>query len=430
MINKLFLSLYSLIFCLCISAEAVSQVNIQAQRLNSIGSGYRERSFRVENDQSGSTYVIGLTRGTPDYDFNGGGFIPENYNTPGYFLIKYNQLHQPLWGYQTKYPESLLGILNSKISRNGNLIIAGYYSGLFIDIDFSSASVSHLVNQPYGNYGLYVAVYDSAGHFLYHNEIIAQHDSLNVMLGDRTFISDIETDDDDNIYVTGYSGDVMLPAGNQNDTLKEFTYFMAKYDSACNLIWLHHLNKEIKEFHNWTNFNNLMLDADHAGNLYATITFTDSLNICFENEGPQYVFAKPYDYQWNPFSAESHNRDFIIIKYDNNGHYLKHVQFGSAINSTQKHLDAIFANDKLTVLAAFDSEINFSDTAFHSSGQDTVYDYNLALMQFDTALQCVTKHRFYNNILSPRQGNNYLAADECGNVLLRCNLSEIGRAHV
>lgn len=403
-----------------LTAQTITGINA----LWGIGSGYRERSRSVIIDNNLNTILTGYTRGKPVFDISGGNFVPVNHNKPGWFLIKYNEKNVPLWGYHTNYSDYQLMITNVAAGNDNRIVLAGMYGGFNIDIDFSPAGTVYMPASANNNYSFFVAVYDSNGVFQSHNEIVALLDTVTMLWGGNTFLSDLKTDSQNNIYISGYCGDLMVTAGTTADTIFKFSYFVAKYDSNCVLQWLHHLTKEVKEFHNWTNMRPVHIDLDNADNLYVSMTFSDSLNVHFENESPQHIAALPYDYSLNPFSDESSNTDFVIIKFNGSGNYINHRHFNSPDVSRQKILDVEITENRIVMLSAFNRHLVLDNITCSSVGTDSNYDYNLVLMELDTALQLKQFQRYYNNILSPRAATNLISSDRCGNILLHCNLLE------
>ena len=91
-----------------------------------------------------------------------------------------------------------------------------------------------------------------------------------------------------------------------------------------------------------------------------------------------------------------------------NGNYLRHRRFHSDRVSSEKNLDAdVLPNDHLYVLAAYDREFSVDDGTWNPPGIDSLYDYNLILLELDDQLNLVRHRRFHNNILSPRGHYNY-----------------------
>jgi len=401
----------------CIHAQLP---DVRIEKLGSLSSPFKERSYGSALDSHGNLYIAGSTEDEIDFDPDTGVFKGENYQVPGYYFAKYDSAHTIEWAYHTGYPTYQMSISACTVDHSEHPILAGWYRGL-PDIDFRPSSTEYMTLSA-SNYSFYIARFDSTGAILTHTEFISLPDSFNRLVGDRSYITDLKTDNQNNIYVTGYCGDVIVHNDLPGDTLREFNHFVIKLDSNCHVTWMHRLKKTVEEFHNWTNWIFLPISIDEQGDIYLTYSFTDSLNVKFEHETPLYLYATPYDYP-NPPIRESSNIDLVILHYDKDGNYKNHRHIHSDDISRQRQLGSILLeNSRLIVLCAFDGKIDLPDTTFTSIGTDAYYDYNLVLMECDTALN-ILKHQLYHvNILSPREGPNYLQGDACGNLLMRTDL--------
>jgi len=390
---------------------------IAVSGLYSLGNDFQDRAYAVTVDDSGNTVMSGsASSAMVNFDLLGGS-TPGEHPVPGNYLVRYRADQSVQWARYSGYSESRFVITHLETDRMNHTLVLGYYRGL-VDIDFGQSGTKYLQEANYQP-SFFLAQLDSNGKPIRHVEWVALSDSFDTYTGDRTFVTDLSLDENGNIYLAGYSGSVFTTQQLPNDTLREFTWFVIKLDSSLQVQWMDGLEKVVHEFHNWTNFLPVMADADRNGNVYVTLCFGDSINLHFSHEPPNYLSAKPYDYT-NPPSQESSNRDLLIIQYDVNGNYLRHRRFHSDRVSSEKNLDAdVLPNDHLYVLAAYDREFSVDDSTWNPPGIDSLYDYNLILLELDDQLNLVRHRRFHNNILSPRGHYNYLEADECGNLLVR-----------
>lgn len=415
---RVFLFPLFLLFILIKANTAICQ-NLHFDSLWSIGTDYEERSRDITLDSRGNYYIIGSSGAYMNFDIHGGNYTGGNAQFPGHYLARYKSDNSIDWAMHTKYPKNTLAPILSKIDHNENLFVAGYYNAN-VDIDFSDTGIA-MISCPFNNVSFFFALYDSTGSLIKHTELIALDHSLNQLVGDFSFISDVAIDYNNNIYVSGYSGDVFINP-NYPDTLKEFSYFLLKMNTDLTVQWIKWLPKEVKEFHNWTNFYPVMIDVDATNDLYVTISFFDSLNVRFQNEPAEYIAATTYYYP-NPPSIESSNLDLVIIKYDSDGNYIRHRQLGSNDESRQKHIDAIMLEGhRLVVLASFNRNFVLPQVTYYSTGYDSVYEYNHVLFECDTQLNIIKSQRYHGNMLTPMGNRDRIIGDSCGNILLRSDL--------
>ena len=221
---------YYLIFFSIITFTQAQQVTING--LYSIGSEQSEYNLGIAIDHSGNSYIIGRSTSVPDFNFTTPNFYPDNNFAPGCFFVKCDKNNNPLWGYNTKNAQNNMYLTNAAITNNNDIVLTGIYRGIYLDVDFSTQGKAYLENSNLKN-SLFFVVYDSMGNYKCHNQILALHDSLNQLTGDLSFISDVKTDNENNIYVTGYCGDVMLPEINSTDTIREFSFFIMVSSLRC-----------------------------------------------------------------------------------------------------------------------------------------------------------------------------------------------------
>jgi gliding motility-associated-like protein len=404
-----------LFICLILFGTKIVISQIHSDSLWHLGTPDSERGMYNLFDQNGNLYITGKADSVLNFDVKGGLFTGSNSFYPGYFLARYTPDLQIDRAYYYHYSGVSIVPTIMRTDINNNLIVGGAYKGS-VDIDFDQQTAEYL--SPTTNYSLFLIRYDSlfrpAGHF----ELVAQHDSFNVMLGDNSFISDIVIDHNNDIIISGYSGEVFVPSTSVNDTIKEFTFFIVKVDENFQLKWIKRFPKVVREFHNWTNFAHGFVNIDDANNIYYSISFIDSLDISGAGQN-NYVSAQPFAYL-NPPSLESQNIDGVIVKFDSNGNLIRHLQLRTQDENIQRILDAVSIDGKsLTVLLSFSGWFTIGGQTYYSHGYDSITEPNLALISFDTSLNILQSKQFHVRIIIPCPFEKYLQADECGNLFLQ-----------
>ncbi|HYV95002.1 MAG TPA: T9SS type A sorting domain-containing protein [Chitinophagales bacterium] len=169
----------------------------------------------------------------------------------------------------------------------GNIYVAGFTSLQGGSVTFFPFTLSN----PYGG-NLFLVKYNSAG-----NVIWAKTAGGFLSL---FFYIDIATDVSGNIYVTGtFAGDSVYFDSHALSS-NFMNMFIAKYDSAGNVIWVQ--QPEASSDGSLNTGRDITTDA--AGNVYVTGSFTSD----------ELVFG--------PFQLHTFTEDMLVVKYNTNGNVL------------------------------------------------------------------------------------------------------------
>jgi hypothetical protein len=203
-------------------------------------------------------------------------------NSQGVFVAKYDSSGNALWAIAPRGSGYGVGS-GITTDANNNIYVTGYFSSGTFTFD-----TTVLVNA--GTYNAFLLKYDSAGNPLW---AFSTHGNL------YDFGEAVATDDNGNVYFTGYFTSDTFKIGNTiiyrpvTDTFEE-QIFTAKLNSAGNLIW-------VKTAHNGLGaFRNNSVAADTRGNVYTT------------------GFAG-YDTLYFDSGAFINASSFFLAKYDSSG---------------------------------------------------------------------------------------------------------------
>ncbi len=217
---------------------------------NSAGSNGGDEGFGICADARGNIYVTG------SFDGIHGAFGTDTFTTHGVadiFVAKYDPNGHYLWVRQAGSNNEDVG-QGIAVDANGNVYVAGYYSGP--TLTFGSINLSG------GKY--FLAKYDSSGNVLWARQNGGSPVGVEV--------TGICTDGFGNIYTTGYFEGSMITFGSDTFTLYSPSYegiFITKYDSAGNLKWAKQAGKTGFSFSQG-------ISTDMNGNLLVTGIFDDT----------------------------------------------------------------------------------------------------------------------------------------------------------
>jgi hypothetical protein len=181
--------------------------------------------------------------------------------------------------------------------KAGNVYIAGYTAGTTLDCDPDS-DIANIVNPTDGYIGL-ISKYDADGNFIR---------SYNLSGPGSSEIFSFVIDNDYNIIVAGdYNGDFDIDPGPDTVTLVDEGFdgiFIAKFDSAGNHIFSHHLKGS------GYSDSDRCLAVDQENNIYWTSTYGEAVDL---DPGEDSVLI-----------ASNYGGSFIV-KYDPEGNYMFHT---------------------------------------------------------------------------------------------------------
>lgn len=281
-------------------------------------------------DASGNVYIYGVFFGTVDFDPGPGTYnvtpVPYGCNI---YMAKYDVNGNFLWIKNIPITASYGG--NSMVlDADGNILIAGFYSGSNIDFDPNSGTA--FLSSVSGSTDIYFAKYDAGGNYLWAKSIGSTGTDA---------ASQILTDANGNILLTGtFSGTVDFnPGAGVNSLTASGTsdIFLAKYDANGNYLWAEQLGGS-----NTEDVRDIAVDL--SGNIFLTGTFYTTADF------------DPGSGTANLVSAG--NNDIYFAKYDAAGNYLWAKQMGSTSYDIGSSLQAD-ANGNIYLTGTFNATVDF-----------------------------------------------------------------------
>ena len=233
------------------------------KQLGSSGSDI-SRGISIENNLN--IYVVGYTDGSL--------LSNSNLGSNDAYLAKYDASGNQLWVKQ-------FGSSDTDFAQGISIDISGY-------VYVAGSTLGSLFgNSSFGDYDAYVAKYDVSG-----NQIWIEQFGTS----DFEYAKGISSDNDGNVYVTGFTYGVL--ADNSNSGLNDA--YIAKYDASGNQVW-------IKQFGTSSFDEANEISTDSNGNIYITGYI-----------GGEYI------------DGEIREKDFFIAKYDKSGNQVWIKQSGAS----------------------------------------------------------------------------------------------------
>lgn len=235
------------------------------------GSGGSSGANDVALDTNGNVYVTGVINGTADFNPGGSGGVITAIGNNDVFLAKYDSDGNYHWarnmgGSNNDYA------YGTAVDGNGNVYITGTFAFSNNTVDFNLGGPGGLLTPIEGSSTIFLAKYDSAGHYLWVNAMGAMGSDIGFGIAiDRT----------DNVYITGhYSYSVDFDPDGRGDTLTtvgdnvlevDYDVFVAKYDSSGDYLWAKSMGSSFRD-------NGNGIAVDNKNNVYLTGSFSQSAN--------------------------------------------------------------------------------------------------------------------------------------------------------
>lgn len=183
------------------------------------GNGQIFAFSNVVTDSSGNVYLTGSYQ-SPTMIFNDITFT--NLGHISSYVIKYDSIGNALWSKSFSQAPNSITTASLVIDSQDNIYLGGYFSTLSLSIDDIVLTNEHL-----GEADIFITRFDTDGHAVWAKSIGGE-------LSD--FVSDLVTDNDGNIYMTGSFRSPEIQIGEQtivNEGPDEETTnsFLAKFDS-------------------------------------------------------------------------------------------------------------------------------------------------------------------------------------------------------
>jgi hypothetical protein len=321
---------YLLLFTLCI----LNLTNVCAQSYifaKNIGSTLDDYGYTITFDDNGNVYIVGVFRGTADFDPSAG---TENLTSVGeedIFFAKYDATGNYI--YAKSIGSSLSDWGNGiAVDGSGNVYITGTFQGI-ADFDPGSGT-TNLTSL--GTSDMFFAKYDINGNYIYAKNI-------GSTLMDRG--NNIVIDGSGNMYITGVfqaTVDFDPGLGIENlTTVGTFDMFFAKYDTDGNYVYAKSIGStDIDECRNIT--------IDGSSNVYITGGFQGTADF---DPGPGTA---------NLTSIGSY--DIFFAKYDIAGNYVYAKSIGSTLIDQSRNI-AVDGSGNVCIIGYFQGTADFNPSS-------------------------------------------------------------------
>ena len=183
---------------------------------------------KIANDHGGNLYLIGTfssISSNPTYFTIGDTTITTINNSDDIFIAKYDSSGNVIWVKSISGSKSDIGT-SIAIDMNYNVYITGYFESLSLNFD---SIILYNTNSAWSD--AFIAKYDSSGNVLWVKSVVGTNSDL---------CNDIAIDNNDNLYVTGYSfsSDIIFGTDTLINPNPGYTaYFIVKYNPAGNVLW-------------------------------------------------------------------------------------------------------------------------------------------------------------------------------------------------
>lgn len=316
-----------------------SVLNLNSQEIgfnwvNQIEGSYNE-IITSQIDENNNIYVSGVFNGGLFDDVNGSitfNGITNNSITflemDGAFLAKYSNLGELEWAipiYEL-FAGAVINIFSLKIDSNGNLYVAGRYSGTIV-FDYDAQNIE--LSSTDSSYDSFIAKFDNDGNFLWVEEIKGNNNDNIVSLS--------ISEDNLSIYATGnFNQNAIFGDGSTQLNSNGFSdVFIAKYNSTGEHQWA-------KGFGGSTFDYAMEILTTINNDFYALGSFSGSINIGNDT---------------NPFPLTSNAfRDNYIVKFNQDGEPLWAKQIENDVEIEEGIIDN---NGNILIVGSFSGNQDF-----------------------------------------------------------------------
>ena len=394
-------------------------------------------------DNQDNIYVLGMCVGQHDFSEGANTIVIDSESSYMDFIAKVDKNKNVLW---VKFfpPNQNAGvrIANINLDHNQNLLLVGsayHQDASFIDLDPDPGEQQTIVNPsalaygivvrlgPNGNYidsvhsenfGFSNLTFDSNQNVIvvgtrttntveegYYTTaaIFKYDDQLNTIWikeldGFSTSITDLVTDNQDNIILKGAYDDYLNFAGE--NLQKDFSLFICKLDPSSNEEWILEL-----EYNNTTS-----VEGSVFSYLYMSKDNTIYMASRYGSENASYTF-KNTTITGLPYEG---NDDAILFNFDTNGNYISHISFSGILiqNITSfaiSEFDEIILGLRTGGHLSLKNSVNEEIVSFTSEGEDILMkintshellyykeiDHTIKNLQFDSENNIISGSNFY-----------------------------------
>lgn len=273
-------------------------------------------------DPAGNSYLTGDFAGTANF---GSTALSTRTGDNDIFVAKYDTNGDLIWVRQAGSPFNDTGI-RITLDRDGNCFVAGIFTetAQFGAISLTSTNLSDT----------FLAKYDAAGLVLWVKQIQRSTTHFAAL--------DVAADSAGNSYLTGgfagiaiFGADLLASAGNDD-------FFVAKYDSAGNLVWLQRGGGPGDD-------EAIRVSVDSSGNAYLLGTFSGTASI------------------GSDALTSLGDTDLFVAKYDPSGKVLWAARAGGTSNESAQGL-ALNLSGNCYLSGAFSNMVSFGSVELTSTG--------------------------------------------------------------
>ena len=276
--------------------------------------------------------------------YNADGSIGKILNNTGLggdvFTVKYDSNGYVQWTAQ------MGGLNNVDIGRgvstdsNNNVYVTGYFQGASFNIYNADGSLGKTLNNTDSGVDVFTVKYDSNGYFQWASQMGGLN---NVDSG-----TEISTDSNNNVYVTGFFGDATFNIYNADGSLGKTLnnigsgqdVFTVKYNSNGYVQWaaqMGGININDKGFG---------ISNDSNNNVYVIGYFADASFYIYNADGSL----------GKTLNNTGSGRDVFTVKYDSNGYFLWAAQMGKLSNNNNGYDISTDSNNNVYVTGYFQGE--------------------------------------------------------------------------
>jgi hypothetical protein len=254
----------------------------------SIGGPLDDRGVGISTDLFGNVFATGQF-GSPSLDFGNTSITNlGSVNSDDLFVVKFDTSGNDIWSHS----EGGTGTQRAKAittDYNGNVLLTGEFRSVSLTLGTTTLTNSSFTGQS----DIFLMKYDNSGNVIWAKSEVGAKSEVS---------SCIATDLWNNVLITGYfyspsmtfNNEIVIP--NQQADLSHQEYYVAKYDSNGNFLWVENSPGDDSE-----NANDAA--ADNNGNFFVNIIFTSD------------TIAIGTDTLYNP----NYSSNTALIKYDSNG---------------------------------------------------------------------------------------------------------------
>jgi gliding motility-associated-like protein len=340
-----------------------------------------DKALAIDADSIGNVMITGFFTGSATFDtqtiFSSG--------QRDIFIAKYDPSGNLIWVIQAGGPGDDIGN-DVSFDKSGNVLVTGEFSGTSL---FGSTSISSLNN----SIDIFTAKYDSFGNFLWVKSGAAKYTDRG---------TSIDTDDNNNIYVSGMFSDTITFDNTYNNTIFN-AMFLIKYNSAGSEQWVRWMGSG-----NSVNMGGIAVyknDINLTGNFRGTLFFLGGTNtLALTSPDPNNIFVCRYDVNgnltWNHADGSINDVSAEDVSTNSNGEISITGNFKCRFSSFSRiYGDGVFCSVGYTdnYVSSYDNNGDWM-WARHSGGKQNEFASGITVL---SNKQIVTTGSFQDGLNMP-----------------------------